>query len=51
MSLPDEHTPLLVPRIQEEDGATTGPSHSPTLTRVYIHELRILVKYMFPVLW
>jgi multidrug resistance protein, MATE family len=51
ISVPDEYTPLLVPRIQEADGARTDPAHLPTATSIYSDELRILIKYMLPVLW
>lgn len=43
--MPDEYTPLLVPRIQEEDSTKVDPS-SP---KIYRDELRILTKYTLPV--
>ncbi|KAI0252928.1 mate-domain-containing protein [Lactifluus subvellereus] len=44
-SILDEYTPLLVPRIEEDVGA-----HSPSTTKLYGDELRILFKYTLPVL-
>ncbi len=46
---PDEYTPLLVPRIEEEDSASDDPTCPPS-TRIYLDELRILFKYTLPVL-
>ncbi|KAI9458930.1 MATE efflux family protein [Lactarius psammicola] len=47
---PDEYTPLLVPRIEEEDSTSRDPSHPPSTAKVYGDELRILFKYTMPVL-
>jgi MATE family multidrug resistance protein len=41
---PDEYTPLLVPRIEEESSTSNGT------VKVYRDELRILLKYTLPVL-
>ncbi|KAI0264617.1 MATE efflux family protein [Gloeopeniophorella convolvens] len=46
---PDEYTPLLVPRIDEEVNESTDPDH-PTGTKIFAEEFRILVKYTLPVL-
>lgn len=48
-SRPDEYTPLLVPRIQEEDGTGNDPDNPPGSAKVYKDEMRILVKYTLPV--
>ena len=47
---PNEYTPLLVPRIEEEDSTSNGPTHPPSIAKVYSEELRILIKYTIPVL-
>ena len=44
---PDEYTPLLVPRIEEQDSTSSDP---PNTAKVYRDELRILFKYTLPVL-
>ena len=46
----DEYTPLLVPRIEEEDDASTDPVHPQSTTKVYRDEFRILFKYTLPIL-
>ncbi len=50
VSGPDEYTPLLVPRIEEEDCTSSDPTHQPSTAKVYRDELRILFKYTLPVL-
>ncbi|KAI9444208.1 MATE efflux family protein [Lactarius indigo] len=47
---PDEYSPLLVPRIEEEDGASDDPAHPPSSAKIYRDELRILFEYTLPVL-
>ena len=50
VSVPDEYSPLLVPRIVEEDtNSSTDPVHSQSAAKVYRDEFRILVKYSLPV--
>ncbi|KAH9991563.1 mate-domain-containing protein [Russula vinacea] len=49
VSVPDEYTPLLVPRIEEEVGPSTDPVHSQGTAKVYRDEFRILIKYTLPV--
>jgi MATE family multidrug resistance protein len=48
-SMPDEYTPLLVPRIEEEDDTKDDPDHPPSTAKVYRDEMRILCKYTLPV--
>ncbi|KAI9510175.1 MATE efflux family protein [Russula earlei] len=47
--VPDEYTPLLVPRIDEEVGPNIKSTDSQSTARVYRDELRILFKYTVPV--
>lgn len=47
---PDEYTPLLVPRIEEEDDASNDLDHPLSTSKVYRDETRILFKYTLPVL-
>ena len=51
VSVPDEYSPLLVPRIEEEVdvGPTSDPVHPQSTAKVYRDELRILLKYTLPV--
>jgi MATE family, multidrug and toxin extrusion protein len=50
VSVPDEYSPLLVPRIIEEDANSSfDPVHSQSPAKVYREEFRILVKYSLPV--
>jgi len=49
VSVPDEYTPLLVPRIEEEVSPSTDPVHSQSTAKVYRDELNILLKYTLPV--
>jgi MATE family multidrug resistance protein len=46
----DEYTPLLVPPIEEEVDPSADPIYPQSTTKVYRDELRILLKYTFPVL-
>jgi len=46
---PDEYTPLLVPRIEEEDAASNDLDDPPATSKVYRDEMRILFKYTLPV--
>ena len=48
-SMPDEYTPLLVPRIEEEASTKVDPDHPPSTAKIYRDELRILTKYTLPV--
>ncbi|KAI0305257.1 MATE efflux family protein [Multifurca ochricompacta] len=48
VTVPDEYTPLLVPRINE-DCANDDLIHSSNPTKLYTDELRILFKYTLPV--
>ena len=48
--VPDEYTPLLVPPIGEEVGASADPILPQSTAKVYHDELRILLKYTLPVL-
>jgi MATE family multidrug resistance protein len=48
-SMPDEYTPLLVPRIEEEDDTREDPDYPPSSAKVYRDEMRILCKYTLPV--
>ncbi|KAH9017086.1 MATE efflux family protein [Lactarius deliciosus] len=50
VSGPDEYSPLLVPRIEEDDSAGNDPAHPLSSAKVYRDELRILLKYTLPVL-
>ncbi|KAH8998173.1 MATE efflux family protein [Lactarius akahatsu] len=50
VSGPDEYSPLLVPRIEEDDSAGNDPAHPRSSAKVYRDELRILLKYTLPVL-
>ena len=47
---PDEYTPLLVPRIEEETSSSNDPTHPSSTVKIYGDELRILLKYTLPVL-
>ena len=47
-SAPDEYSPLLVPRIEEEVVPTADPVHQSS-AKVYRDEFRILLKYTLPV--
>jgi MATE family multidrug resistance protein len=47
--VPNEYTPLLVPRIEEEVSPSTDPVHPQSTARVYRDELGILFKYTLPV--
>lgn len=48
--VPDEYTPLLVPRIVEEGASpSTDPACSQSLAKVYREEFYILCKYSLPV--
>lgn len=47
--VPDEYTPLLVPRIEEEVDSSTDPIHPQSTSQVYRDEFRILFKYTLPV--
>ena len=47
--LPDEYTPLLVPRIEEEVDTSTDPIHPQSTSQIYRDEFRILFKYTLPV--
>lgn len=50
VAVPDEYTPLLVPRIVEEDASqNTDPAHSQSTAKVYRDEFYILCKYSLPV--
>ena len=49
VSVPDEYTPLLVPRIEEEVSPSTDPVHNQSTAKVYRDEFRILCKYTLPV--
>jgi MATE family multidrug resistance protein len=49
VSIPDEYTPLLVPRIEEEVSPNTDPVHPQSTAKVYRDELRILFKYTVPI--
>lgn len=49
LPVPDEYTPLLVPRIEEEVETGTNLIHSPISAKVYRDELRIQCKYTLPV--
>lgn len=49
VSVPDEYTPLLVPRIEEEVSPSTDPVHSQGTAKVYRDEIGILFKYTLPV--
>ncbi|KAH9051842.1 MATE efflux family protein, partial [Lactarius vividus] len=49
-SRPDEYSPLLVPRIDEEGSASNDPANPLSSARVYRDELRILLEYTMPVL-
>ena len=48
VSVPDEYSPLLVPRIEEEVVPTADPAHQSS-AKVYRDEFRILLKYTLPV--
>ncbi len=49
-SVPNEFSPLLVPRIiEEETNPSIDPVHSQSTAKVYRDEFRILVKYSLPV--
>jgi MATE family multidrug resistance protein len=49
-AVPDEYTPLLVPRIVEEDASpSTDPACSQSTAKVYRDEFYILCKYSLPV--
>lgn len=50
VTVPDEYTPLLVPRIEEEGSTSNDPTRSPSTAKVCGDELRILLKYTLPVL-
>ncbi|KAI0064869.1 MATE efflux family protein [Artomyces pyxidatus] len=49
--IPDEFTPLLVPRIEEEPdrGDVLHPQNASHSLKTYVEELRILTKYTLPV--
>ncbi|KAI0318084.1 MATE efflux family protein [Amylostereum chailletii] len=47
--VPTEYTPLLVPRIEEEDAAGSTESHPSNWMHTYLDELKILLKYTIPV--
>ncbi|KAH9049321.1 MATE efflux family protein [Lactarius hengduanensis] len=47
---PDEYSPLLVPRIEEDDSAGNDPAHPLSSAKVYRDEFRILLKYTLPIL-
>ena len=49
VSIPDEYSPLLVPRIEEEVDPTADPVHPQSTAKVYRDEFRILLKYTLPV--
>ena len=50
VAVPDEYTPLLVPRIIEEDASpSTDPAGSQSTAKVYRDEFFILCKYSLPV--
>jgi len=49
VSVPDEYTPLLVPRIEEEVGPGTDSINPQSTAKVYRDEFRILLKYTLPV--
>jgi MATE family multidrug resistance protein len=50
VAVPDEYTPLLVPRIVEEDASpSTDPACSQSSSKVYRDEFYILCKYSLPV--
>jgi hypothetical protein len=49
VSVPDEYTPLLVPRIVEEVGAATDSINPQSTIRAYRDEFWILLKYTLPV--
>ncbi|KAI0000631.1 MATE efflux family protein [Russula compacta] len=49
LPVPDEYTPLLVPRIEEEVDTGINLIHSPSSAKVYRDELRIQFKYTLPV--
>lgn len=46
---PTEYTPLLIPRIQEEEDEEVTGSDTGSKLHVFWEELRILLKYSFPV--
>jgi MATE family multidrug resistance protein len=50
ISVPDEYTPLLVPRIVEEVGTGTDPIHPQCAAKIFRDEFRIQLKYALPVL-
>ncbi|KAH9039515.1 MATE efflux family protein [Lactarius pseudohatsudake] len=47
---PDEYSPLLVPRIEEDDSTGNDPAHPLSSAKVYRDEFRILLKYTLPIL-
>jgi MATE family multidrug resistance protein len=50
VAVPDEYSPLLVPRIVEEDaGPSTDPACFQSTAKVYRDEFYILCKYSLPV--
>jgi MATE family multidrug resistance protein len=50
VAVPDEYSPLLVPRIVEEDASpSTDPACSQSTAKVYCDEFFILCKYSLPV--
>ena len=50
VAVPDEYSPLLVPRIVEEDASpSTDPACSQSTAKVYRDEFYILCKYSLPV--
>jgi MATE family multidrug resistance protein len=49
-SVPDEYTPLLVPRIEEEVDPGTDPVHPKGIAKIYLDEFRTLFKYTLPVM-
>ena len=49
VSVPDEYTPLLVPRIEEEVSPSTDQLPCQSTAKVYRDEFRILFKYLLPV--
>ena len=52
VAVPTEYTPLLVPRIVEEDTSpSTDPACSQNNAKVYSDEFYILCKYSLPVFW
>jgi MATE family multidrug resistance protein len=50
ISVPDEYTPLLVPRIVEEVGTGTDPFYPQCAAKIFRDEFRIQLKYALPVL-